>query len=298
VVDTGNNRYWSSEIPTTPALPVPTLTRCSSSPALVRREGIYVSPATGEIWVANTSNTGNGTCLGIPASNSISCPALTTSASRIPTVRRWRWCRNQYGDLLVADSANRVEFYYPGLASQNAASFLSQSLAPGGSPPSTPWASHSARNTANSNQQPNPSALPTLLADTQVLFNGQPAPLLLVSPGQINFMIPMSAPTSGTADVQVVRQSTGPDSDRRAGGHELGFLRPSSPGGWSTARWLREVQAGAVVNAADGTVNGPNNPAAGWFVHFHLRHWTGLCAGRSARRRHSAWGAGKHFDSA
>jgi uncharacterized protein (TIGR03437 family) len=50
---------------------------------------------------------------------------------------------------------------------------------------------------------------PTVLADTQVLFNGQPAPLLLVSPGQINFMIPMSAPTSGTADVQVVRQSTG-----------------------------------------------------------------------------------------
>jgi uncharacterized protein (TIGR03437 family) len=105
---------------------------------------------------------------------------------------------------------------------------------------------------------------PTLLADTQVLFNGQPAPLLLVSPGQINFMIPMSAPTSGTADVQVVRQSTG--QILTDGLLPMNAVSPAiftgGPTSCPSTITASKCKQAAVVNAVDGTVNGPNNPAA------------------------------------
>jgi uncharacterized protein (TIGR03437 family) len=86
--------------------------------------------------------------------------------------------------------------------------------------------------------------------------------LLLVSPGQINFMIPMSAPTSGTADVQVVRQSTGqiltdglvPMNAVSPAVFAGGLVNCSLSGG--------KCKQAAVINDADNTVNGPGNPAA------------------------------------
>ncbi len=51
--------------------------------------------------------------------------------------------------------------------------------------------------------------MPTELADIQVLVNGQAAPLSAVTPGQINFVMPMSAPASGSVELQVVRKSLG-----------------------------------------------------------------------------------------
>jgi uncharacterized protein (TIGR03437 family) len=116
--------------------------------------------------------------------------------------------------------------------------------------------------TANSNQQANPVPYPTVLADTQVLFNGQPAPVLLVSPGQINFMIPMSAPTSGTADVQVVRQSTG--QILTDGLVSMNTVSPAIfAGGLSNCSLAGgKCKQAAVVNYVDGTVNSPTNPAA------------------------------------
>jgi uncharacterized protein (TIGR03437 family) len=100
------------------------------------------------------------------------------------------------------------------------------------------------------------------MADTQVLFNGQPAPLLLISPGQINFMIPMSAPTSGTADVQVVRQSTG--QILTDGLVAMNTVSPAIFTGGLTNCSLAggKCKQAAVVNDADGTVNSPTNPAA------------------------------------
>jgi uncharacterized protein (TIGR03437 family) len=51
--------------------------------------------------------------------------------------------------------------------------------------------------------------VPTALADTQVLINGQPSPLFYVSPGQINFVAPMNVPTNATVEIQVVKPSQG-----------------------------------------------------------------------------------------
>ena len=258
VVDTGNNRVLIFGDPhdlgtaSADAHAVLTISGLSSP------RGIYVSPATGEIWVTNTNAS---TCLRYPnfeqyfltgASNgSVPAYAATLAVTQ-----------DQYGDLLVADSANRVEFYYPGLATQNAASFFSTSLAPGTLATIYPLGVTYGTTTANANQLPTPVPYPTVLADTQVLFNGQPAPLLLVSPGQINFMIPMSAPTSGTAELQVVRQSTGqiltdglvPMNTVSPAVFAGGLVNCSLSGG--------RCKQAAVVNAADGTVNSPSNPAA------------------------------------
>jgi uncharacterized protein (TIGR03437 family) len=109
---------------------------------------------------------------------------------------------------------------------------------------------------------PNPVPFPTLLADVQVRFNGQPAPVKYVSPGQINFLIPMSAPTGGYADVQVVRQSTG---QIMADG--LVAMSTVSPAIFTGGLVNCSLAGGkcrqvSVTNDADGTPNSPANPAA------------------------------------
>jgi uncharacterized protein (TIGR03437 family) len=63
--------------------------------------------------------------------------------------------------------------------------------------------------TKSFNELPNPVPLPTDLADLQVLVNDNPAPLYFISPGQINFLVPMNTPSSGTVEIQIVRKSLG-----------------------------------------------------------------------------------------
>ena len=51
--------------------------------------------------------------------------------------------------------------------------------------------------------------VPTQLGDVEVLVNGVAAPLYIVYPGQINFIVPIETSTSGNADLQVIQVSTG-----------------------------------------------------------------------------------------
>ena len=259
VVDTGNNRVLVFGDPHDTSTASADAHAVLTIPGLTAPRGIYVSPLTGEIWVADT---GTSRSLRFPSFEQYFVSGTFNSTVPGYFSAPLALVQDQYGDLLVADTANRVEFYYPGLASQNAASFFSQSLAPGVLATIYPLGVTFGTDTANANQQPNPVPYPTLLADTQVLFNGQPAPLLLVSPGQINFMIPMSAPTSGTADVQVVRQSTG--QILTDGLVPMNTVSPAIFTGGLVSCTLSggKCKQAAVVNAADGTVNGPNNPAA------------------------------------
>jgi uncharacterized protein (TIGR03437 family) len=258
VVDTGNNRvmiFGDPHDPTTASSGAQAVLIISG---LNEPRGIFVSQLTGEIWVTNT---GNGTCLRYPSFEQYFVSG-TYNASVPAYAATLAVAQDQYGDLLVADAYNRVEFYYPGLTWQNAASFFSEPLAPGALATIYPLGVTFGTNTANSNQQPNPVPYPTLMADTQVLFNGQPAPLLLISPGQINFMIPMSAPTSGNADVQVVRNSTG--QILTDGLVAMNTVSPAIfAGGLANCSLAGgKCKQAAVVNDADGTVNGPSNPAA------------------------------------
>jgi uncharacterized protein (TIGR03437 family) len=260
VADTRNNRVMIFGDPHDPntasagANALLTITTGLSAP-----RGIYVSLLTGEIWVADT---GNGRSLRYPSFEQYFVTNTYNFSISGYYSAPLALAEDQYGDLMVADSYNRVEFYYPGLAWQNAASYVTSFLAPGVLATIYPLGVTYGTNTANSNQQPNPVPYPTLLADTQVLFNGQPAPVLLVSPGQINFMIPMSAPTTGTADVQVVRQSTG--QILTDGLVAMNTVSPAIFAGSLVNCSLAggKCRQAAVVNDADGTVNSPSNPAA------------------------------------
>ena len=87
---------------------------------------VFVNASTGEIWVANS---GQSTCVRFPAYNTLIFNNAPTGgvASYGPVAL----LQDQYGDLFVADSANRVSVYYQGTTWQNGASYFSTPLAPG-----------------------------------------------------------------------------------------------------------------------------------------------------------------------
>lgn len=94
--------------------------------------------------------------------------------------------------------------------------------------------------------------VPTELGGTQVLVKGQPAPLLYVSPGQVNFIVPYEVEEGTTVPIQVSypnRQSTGFSVRVVAVAPGLFTLDGSAKGQ-------------AAVRNEDGSVNGQANPAA------------------------------------
>ena len=134
--------------------------------------------------------------------------------------------QDQYGDLVVADASSRVQFYYPNLQAYNGGHFLPSRpfLAPGmlaaicspGSAcdPGTRTNIFGA-NTQAVGELPNPFPMPrTLGRRTGAVCPGRtaisrPCRSTTFHPSQINFVVPMNAPTSGNVDIQVVQPSTG-----------------------------------------------------------------------------------------
>jgi uncharacterized protein (TIGR03437 family) len=204
--------------------------------------------------------------------------------------------QDQYGDLFVADDAHRVAIYYPGLNVCNGASFLPASPTSAQYPSATCMPGYDAAliKAGSKGLQPHPLApgafatifpcgncaadqfgdqvnafngsypVPTTLSDVEVLVDGVLSPLYYAGgpippghpTGQINFILPDSARTSGFADLQVVQVSTG----QVLGATQLP-MSSVAPG----AFLYPQGQTGTTVYAAainqDGTVNGPNNPA-------------------------------------
>jgi len=95
--------------------------------------------------------------------------------------------------------------------------------------------------------------MPKRLADIEVLVNEEAVPLHFVSPGQINFLMPMNAPTSGTVSVLVQRPSSG-----QILGYGVLRMDVASPGLF-TANASGSGQLAALNQ--DNTVNGPGNAA-------------------------------------
>jgi adhesin/invasin len=108
--------------------------------------------------------------------------------------------------------------------------------------------------TASYSDLPRPLPLPRELGDVAVLVNDEPAPLYYVSPGQINFQMPMGAPAGGTVDVTVVRRSTGQIT--AAGPVKMDV---ASPGIFFSGDG--PLRRAAVLNQ-DGSINTPTNAAA------------------------------------
>ena len=106
---------------------------------------------------------------------------------------------------IVAEGINRISFYFAKLAARNAYSFTStRPLTPGVWVQAAPFGK--ALNVTDQTQGP-PYA--KTLAGFQVLVNGVPAGISAVGNKYINFNMPWSAPTSGTAEFLLFKPDTG-----------------------------------------------------------------------------------------
>jgi uncharacterized protein (TIGR03437 family) len=235
--------------------------------ALAQPRGIFVNGLTGEFWVAEANS---GTLRRYPRYGNLilgqqslcgtaqnPCPSAAGSTLAV--------AQDQYGDLVVADSTNRIGVYYPAMQAINGASFLPgrSFLAPGMlaslcSPGSNCAATRRdmfGAETVTIIGTSNPFPMPRTLGDVEVLFNGEPTPLYTVTPGQINFVVPMKAPTTGVAELQVIQPSTG----------RVYAATPVAMNSVNPAILMLTYEGtnrqAAVVNLPEGTVNGPNTPA-------------------------------------
>ncbi len=251
--DTGNNRVLifaniPGLQPTDDPAAVVTLT------GLRGPQGIFVSQSTGEIWVADT---GNDYARRFPHFDLLPTRDYKPEYS-IPSPAPLTVTLDGLGNLAVADSTNRVAVYYPAMAPVNAANFVSAAvrpLSPGIIASAFPASGAKfGPETKSFNELPNPVPLPRTLGDVQLLFNDEPAPLYFVSPGQINFLVPMKAPSSGLADLLVIRASTG--QILASGLMQMGAASPAL---------FTATQAGSGQVAAlnqDNSVNTTGSPAA------------------------------------
>jgi uncharacterized protein (TIGR03437 family) len=265
LADSGNNRILIFNDPHNPTTPTTGDAASLAITGLNDPLGVFVSPQTGEIWVANS---GAGTSVRYANYNSAALGnGVTSTIQEVSSgylLHPLAVAQDQYGDLYVADDANRVAFYYPGLTPMNGANFLtSRALAPGVVATLKTCTNCSGNQFGTATTSFTNYPMPPVLSDTEVLFNGTPAPLYFVSPGQVNFFVPnyqpdgkTPTPTSGTADVEVVQVSTG-----QVLGATLVQMQPVSPGVFEyPGGQSGKTHFAAVINQ-DNTINGPSNPA-------------------------------------
>ena len=242
VADPGNGRIVIYDrIPNAANDPTP----ATVIPGLNAAQSVFVSAITGEIWAADTRN---NRAVRFPRFDRLvlSTAADYSVSANVPIAVT----QDAFGNLYVAEGAyNRVSVFYNGLATTNAASGNDVRLAPGmiasifPQAPNVPFGDQTAAASA--------TPWPTALADIQVLVNDVPTPVYYVSPGQINFLVPMNIPTSGTAEFQVVKVSLG--QILASGSANLDRVAPAlfSSNGSGSGQL-------AALNE-DGTVNGPTN---------------------------------------
>jgi uncharacterized protein (TIGR03437 family) len=174
---------------------------------------------------------------------------------------------DNWGNLFLADNTNRVVIYYPGLGVVNAANYWGlntnpqRPVAPGmiAAVFSTGGDSQFGTTTESAASVP----LPKTLNGVQVLVNNTPSPLFFGAPNQINFQIPSNAPTTGTADVQVVEAAT-----NRVLGDTTVVMDQFAPGMFTQNA---SGSGDGVIANQDATLNTPSNPAkAGSVVTLYL----------------------------
>jgi uncharacterized protein (TIGR03437 family) len=208
VCDTGNNRVLAFDsIGAAPLNPAAAFALTSASPVgnLSAPQGIYVSPVTGETWIADVSKQ---YILRYPAFTTLVLSprpdfVINTGTS---AERPLALTVDGFGNLLAALSTNRIGFYFAAATPVNTANGLTR-LAPGMMASLYTMSTIEPALFGDQTTSASSLPLPKELADVQVLVNDQPVPLLMVSPRQINFLMPMSAPTSGNIELQVVRKS-------------------------------------------------------------------------------------------
>jgi uncharacterized protein (TIGR03437 family) len=224
--------------------------------------GVFVDLNTDEIWVTNTNSSPNQVLRFPKFSSVVNNPAPNGTIS--PVFGPISVAVDAFSNPVVVEAAlNRVSFYYPaidftssaggvpGRLSGNAANYF-QRFAPGMLASIFTFPNKRFGDQVVSNSS---IPVPTTLGDVQVLVAGIPAPLLYVSPSQINFQVPSATPVSGDVqEIQVIRASTG-----QVLASWLFRIDSVSPGLF-TANATGAGQV-AAINAKDGSVNDSTHPA-------------------------------------
>jgi uncharacterized protein (TIGR03437 family) len=252
VTDTNNGRilifdHAPTAIPGTPAA-------IALTSNLSRPRGLYVSPSTNEIWVADA---GTNAAIRFPPFNSLPGVNFAPNATLSETAPL-ALAQDAWGNIFIADNTNRVVVHYPGLAALNAANFIRvNNLAPGMI--AALYSTGNFHQFGTGSQTSSSLPLPRTLNGVQVLFNGAPVPLFYAGTDQINFQVPTGAPVSGTANLQVLEVATG-----RVLGDSTVLMTPINPGLFTQA--ASGIGAAVAANK-DGTLNTQTNPAvAGDFI--------------------------------
>jgi uncharacterized protein (TIGR03437 family) len=203
VADQGNGRI---AVYSNPVFAGPDPSPAFSLRGLNNPRGTAVSALSGEIWVAES---GTNRTLRYPRFDRLILGAQPDFGINIPGgLGVAAVALDPFGNLLIADSASRISIHFPALLTTNAANGL-QRLSPGMYATLKPLTGASFGEETKVFTEVAFPPMTRSLGDVQVLVADQPAPLSYVSPGQINAFIPMSSPTTGTIEIQVVRVSTG-----------------------------------------------------------------------------------------
>ena len=227
-----------------------TLTAGLSSP-----RGVDVNPATGDIWVADP---GANAVLRYPDFNNLIGSGSYTPNATLGDYAPLAIVEDVWGNVFVADDANRAVIYYPGLSALNAANYWGLNTNP--QRPLAPNLITALYSTGQTGQFGTTSAsataipLPNQLNGIQVLVNNTPSPLFYAGTDQINFVVPNNAPQSGTADVQVIETATG-----RVLGDTTVVMDTVAPGIFTQTA---TGSGDGVIANQDGTLNKSTNPAA------------------------------------
>ncbi|MCX6624468.1 MAG: hypothetical protein NTY38_26080, partial [Acidobacteria bacterium] len=225
-----------------------------SIPGVGAPYGLYVSSATGEIWVADFTG---GRLLRFSNRNNLILDQTPNLTFR-PYAQPIAIALDPFGNPIVADVTNRLTFYYPPVTAVSAASYLTRPLSPGLQVALGSQAFLSPVN-RSFDQSGSPSSMPKVLEDIQVLVNGTPSAIRSVSANQISLIMPWNAPTSGSADVVVLNPSSG--RILATGTFAMAAATPSL----FTTTWDGKGQLVAVN--ADGTKNDATHAAiAGDFI--------------------------------
>jgi uncharacterized protein (TIGR03437 family) len=256
VADSGNNRMVVFNNPLTSVNGTPSSLQENnmSSP-----QGVVVNQATGESWVSQ------GTVIWrLPEFDVLS---LQSNPNAPPYTQQlnlqtapFAVTLDDANNLIVAEQANRVTFYYPKLTYQHAANYNGghgnnyvTPLAPGQL--ALLYQLGDAFNLQSFVATTDP--WPIMANGLQLTVNGVPAPIYSMVPaaGYIAFQVPSMTPSSGTANFLLTNFSTG--QILAAGSFPMAQYNP----GFFTAGALGVGQI-AAFNNGTGVVNSQVNPVA------------------------------------
>lgn len=244
IADSGNNRVLvfrdtSNIAQTGPAAPY-------NFPTFSAPQGIAVSQISGEMWV-----TAGNTIYHLPEVTSFQ--NTSTVLQQIPSNGPLSITLDAFENPIVAEALNRVSFYFAKLIVRNAFTFTStRPLTPG------MWAQAApiGKTFSASDEVHETPPYPTTAAGLQMLVNGAPSGIYSVQQNAyINFVIPWSAPTSGTAEFLLFNPTT--KEIVAAGNVGMAVADPA----FRTTNFQGWGQIMA-INVEDGTLNGPQNPIA------------------------------------